>query len=335
MRALAVFSGANIPARAAMALAPLIFVACWSGDVTWLRAAVVTISTFIAMERSGLAPLGVALQGLAIMLGFLGLLCAQARAPLFVFACVAMATASILLTIRGAQLRSAGNFTFIPALYLACEIGESVAPHALLMHGLTFLPFAVAALIPTIALSAILHAQDTESATGLWKNLGRLRRNIDPGEGKPWKATAITVALAVAGAAALVQWQHLENGQWVIWSAASVVTGDAGSARLKLLDRALGAVAGVPAGIGIGQLVPHNPLCYGLASLASILTLAGVRRYVVGFGLRCLFSALAIVVAGHAASIAAERLINVLLGSVIGIVFVFGVHAIANMMAEA
>jgi len=63
--------------------------------------------------------------------------------------------------------------------------------------------------------------------------------------------------------------------------------------------------------------------------VASILTLVGFRRYMVGFGLRCALSALAIVIAGSAASIAAERLINVLIGGTIGIAFVLAVHTIA------
>jgi len=42
--------------------------------------------------------------------------------------------------------------------------------------------------------------------------------------------------------------------------------------------------------------------------------------------LRCAFSALTIVIAGNAASIAAERLINVLIGGAIGIAFVLAVH---------
>lgn len=335
MGVLAPLSGAKLPARAAMALAPSLLLACWSGNAGWLRAAIVTISMLVAMERSGLAPLGVALQGLAIMLGFAGLLCARACAPLFVFACAALAGASVLLTGCGAGLRSAGNFTFIPALYLACESGEKLAPHALPVHDVAFLPLAVAALMPAIALSAVLHFQDSESATDRLRHWGRLRRAADSGAKAPWRAVAMTTALAVAGAAALAQCCHLGHAQWLIWSAASVVTGDAGSAGVKLRERALGAIAGVPVGIGIGPFVPHNLTSYGLASLAAMLTLVGIRRYVVGFGLRCAFSALAIVIAGHAAPIAAERLINVLLGGIIGIVAVFGAHAITKLMPDA
>jgi hypothetical protein len=44
----------------------------------------------------------------------------------------------------------------------------------------------------------------------------------------------------------------------VIWSAASVVTGDAASARRKLNDRLLGAFVGVPIGVTLGFLMPHN-----------------------------------------------------------------------------
>ncbi|MBV6322429.1 FUSC family protein [Duganella violaceipulchra] len=326
MATLALPSMQNIQLRAALALVPMLLLVWWTGDKVWLQATVVTMSTFIGMERCGLAPLGVVLHGMAILFGFMGLLWAQAYPPLFVLGCVALATAAIALTTHGAKWRSVGNFTFIPAVYLACESGEGVPADALLAHGLAFLSFAMAALLPTLALSAALQAREHGAWSGYWR---QLRRNIDLGGSKPWKAAALTVALSVGCAAALVQWHHLGNGQWVIWSAASVVTGDAGSARIKLRDRVVGALVGVPLGILASQFIPHNLFSFCLASVASILTLVGFRRYVVGFGLRCAFSALTIVIAGNAASIAAERLINVLIGGTIGIAFVLAVHTAA------
>ena len=47
----------------------------------------------------------------------------------------------------------------------------------------------------------------------------------------------LAVTLAVACSATLVAWRHIEYGQWAIWSSASVVTGNAASAHLKLRDR--------------------------------------------------------------------------------------------------
>ena len=47
-----------------------------TGDPMWMHAALVTVSVFIATEQTGLAPLGVALHGLAVVAGFLILLAA-------------------------------------------------------------------------------------------------------------------------------------------------------------------------------------------------------------------------------------------------------------------
>ena len=110
--------------RAVIVLAPLVLLAVISGEELWLRAALVTISTFIAMERSGLAPVGTLLHGAAIVVCYVALLAAQAAELLFVVGCALLAAASILLTGWDARLRSLGTFTFIPALYLACETAE-------------------------------------------------------------------------------------------------------------------------------------------------------------------------------------------------------------------
>ena len=56
----------------------------------------------------------------------------------------------------------------------------------------------------------------------------------------------IAVALAVGLAALFAEWRHVPYAQWLVCSAASVVTGDAVSARRTLGDRLVGALVGVP-----------------------------------------------------------------------------------------
>lgn len=315
--------------RASLVLAPLILLAAWSGDPIWLRAGLITISTFIGMERSGLAPLGVVLHGIAILLGFSALLLALPTPPLFVGGCAVLATGAIALTARGAKLRSLGNFTFIPSLYLACEIGENLQHGMVWGQCLHFLPFATAAIIPTLIMSVVRHIRDNDPARGHGGQFHRVMRQVSLGDPQAWKESVIAVACAVALAATLVEWRHLGNGQWVIWSAASVVTGNAGTARAKLKNRAIGATIGVPAGIGIGQLVPHTVFAFDLTVLAATMTLVAFSRYIVGFGVRCMFIAIAFMIAGLTASVAAERVINVVIGGLIGLAFVLGIHFIA------
>lgn len=102
-------------ARSSLVLAPLVLVAAWSANSDWLLAAIVTISAYIAMDRSGLAPLGVVLHGLAIAVGFIGLLAALETRPLFVLGCAAIAATSVLLPGAGPNCsRSAFSLSFRP-----------------------------------------------------------------------------------------------------------------------------------------------------------------------------------------------------------------------------
>jgi hypothetical protein len=313
--------------RGILVLAPVVLAAVWTGQATWLQAGMVTISTFIGMERGGAAPLGVLLHGIAILGGFLLLLWALAWPPVFVLLCAGLAAGSILVTARGAKLRSLGNFTFIPAVYLACEISENLSPGPAIARGLQFLPFAACAVLPTLLLAADLHLRGREASEGWLRHFRSILRHVDLGRAPPWAESVVAVTLAVAVAAALVEWRHLGNGQWVIWSAASVVTGDYASAGIKLRNRGIGALIGVPAGILIGQVLPRDIFAYDLAVLASVLTLVAFNSYIAGFAARSFFIAIAFMLAGYAADVAAERVVNVLIGGVIGYGFVLGVHA--------
>jgi uncharacterized membrane protein YccC len=107
-----------------------------------------------------------------------------------------------------------------------------------------------------------------------------------------------------------------------------VVTGDAASARRKLGDRLLGAFVGVPIGVSLGFLMPHNGIVIGLATVGTVLSLVAFRRYPLAFGLRCTLVALAIIDADQSMAFAVERVENVVLGGVIGLAFVFGVHGL-------
>jgi Fusaric acid resistance protein-like len=320
---------AKAAARAALVLAPLVAVAFASGRSIWLQAAIVSGSAFIVMEKTNLAPLGVVLHGAVIAVCFLVLLGAIAQPPVFVAATAVMAAASILVTAKGHKLRSLGSFTFIPVLYLACETAEETPPGILLDRGLAFLPYLAAAMVPVIILAAVEHVCDRDPGGSHVRHLARVqRRVVDHGVAAPFVEASVAMALAVACASILVEWRHLDNGQWVIWSAASVVTGDVASARRKLGDRMLGAFVGVPIGVALGFLLLHNSVILTLATAGAVLTLVAFRRYPLGFGLRCALVVLALIDTNHSTSFAAVRIENVVLGGVIGLAFVFGVHGL-------
>lgn len=306
--------------------APTIALYGATGDARWLLASIATVSIAIAVERVGIAPLGALAQGAAIVAGFLSLSCALSAWPAFVAGCATLAAAAVALSRCGARLRSLGNFVFIPSLYLTCE---AAAAH----HSATRLvPYLGAAMLPAIALSGVQAWRNAPAAHRLhalarWRGARELGR---PAASSDAAQAIVAVALAVAAAALLVEWRHIDNGQWAIWSAASVVTGDAATARVKLRDRGLGALAGVPLGLAAGHALPHGALVYTLATLASVLTLVAFRHYATGFGARCACIACASWVAQQSTAIAAERVVNVLAGGLIGIACVLATHWFAT-----
>ncbi|KGS67301.1 fusaric acid resistance -like family protein [Burkholderia pseudomallei MSHR7527] len=306
--------------------APTIALYGATGDARWLLASIATVSIAIAVERVGIAPLGALAQSAAIVAGFLSLSCALSAWPAFVAGCAMLAAAAVALSRCGARLRSLGNFVFIPSLYLTCE---AAAAH----HSATRLvPYLGAAMLPAIALSGVQAWRNAPAAHRLhalarWRGARELGR---PAASSDAAQAIVAVALAVAAAALLVEWRHIDNGQWVIWSAASVVTGDAATARVKLRDRGLGALAGVPLGLAAGHALPHGALVYTLATLASVLTLVAFRHYATGFGARCACIACASWVAQQSTAIAAERVVNVLAGGLIGIACVLATHWFAT-----
>ncbi|ABA51232.1 fusaric acid resistance -like family protein [Burkholderia pseudomallei] len=306
--------------------APTIALYGATGDARWLLASIATVSIAIAVERVGIAPLGALAQSAAIVAGFLSLSCALSAWPAFVAGCATLAAAAVALSRCGARLRSLGNFVFIPSLYLTCE---AAAAH----HSATRLvPYLGAAMLPAIALSGVQAWRNAPAAHRLhalarWRGARELGR---PAASSDAAQAIVAVALAVAAAALLVEWRHIDNGQWAIWSAASVVTGDAATARVKLRDRGLGALAGVPLGLAAGHALPHGALVYTLATLASVLTLVAFRHYATGFGARCACIACASWVAQQSTAIAAERVVNVLAGGLIGIACVLATHWFAT-----
>lgn len=306
--------------------APTIALYGATGDARWLLASIATVSIAIAVERVGIAPLGALAQSAAIVAGFLSLSCALSAWPAFVAGCAVLAAAAVALSRCGARLRSLGNFVFIPSLYLTCE---AAAAH----HSATRLvPYLGAAMLPAIALSGVQAWRNAPAAHRLhalarWRGARELGR---PAASSDAAQAIVAVALAVAAAALLVEWRHIDNGQWAIWSAASVVTGDAATARVKLRDRGLGALAGVPLGLAAGHALPHGALVYTLATLASVLTLVAFRHYATGFGARCACIACASWVAQQSTAIAAERVVNVLAGGLIGIACVLATHWFAT-----
>ncbi|SAK49357.1 hypothetical protein AWB76_01320 [Caballeronia temeraria] len=312
--------------RATTALLPFVALALVTGNALWMKASLLAIATVIAQDRLDLRPAGVAAHGLAIIGGTYLLLLAELVPAFFVVACMLLAARVILLVSRGKELRALGNWTFIPVLILANELHGGRTVDALLRAAPAALPYLFIALAPAV-LAAYIRSRGKPAAR--WSNLD------DFGMRAPFGEDLAAMLASVGIAALMVVYGHMERAQWVIWGAASIVTGSVDTARAKLKDRALGVIAGVPIGILLGQfVVPHSGIAVTLATLATFLTLVAFQRYVVGYFFRCLFVALAIMLANQSAADALERLTHVLAGGVIGIVCVLGAHAVSRRLAR-
>ena len=322
--------------RCLLVLLPLIFVALMSGDLRWQHALIPASAALVGLERVGLAPLGVIGQGILIILCFIALLFAQELPLLFVVCCALLAALSVALTWYAQRLRSLGTFIFVPALYMACEAAHGSLPAHYLELVYSWLPYILAGVVPVTLLAAVDHAQRADQDAGsLVRHYLKFHMNKPLGPSMAAGLSVAAVTLSVAVAALLVVSLHPENPQWIIWSAASVVTGDWVASKRKLYDRLLGALIGVPVGVVLGLLLPQVPLVGLLLSVITCATVLVLRRYVVSFGVRCACAACAIVIAHHALSAASERFFNVALGGLIGAVFVLALHLLSgNKLSE-
>jgi hypothetical protein len=296
--------------RALIVVGPMVAAYFIARETALLNLGLVAVSLLIPALRQHFPPKVVVWHYLAILITFAALFLAAPIKPLFVVLTALAGFLAVAGTRYGEHIRTLGNWVFIPAVYLACEVREGVSASEAMRHaGLIIMSSPVA-----LALVCAIQIYDQ-----------RRHGNAATSFGSPaaeWFLPATATAMAVFAAAALVEILNLEQGQWVMWSAASVVVGDLTASTGKLKQRAIGALVGVPLGFLAGLALPQSRVGYAIAVLAATLTLISFSRYIVGFGLRCFFIALAASFAGGAGGIAEERIINVLIGGTFGLIAV-------------
>jgi Fusaric acid resistance protein-like len=297
--------------RALIVIGPLVAVYFFSHEPALLDLDLIAISLLIPAQKLQLPHRLVALQFVAILFTFIVLLLAAPIKPLFVLLTGITAFLAITLTRYGAALRTLGTWTFLPALYLACKVHEEWNS-AMGFHNASI----IVALAP-IALALVLAVRIFDRR----KLLAQSPQSYGQAS-NIWPLSASATAIAVITAATVVEIFNLGEGQWMIWSAASVVVGDLATSTHKLKLRALGAFVGVPLGLLTGHWLPASRDGYSFALLGATLTLVAFDRYVVGFCARCFFIAIAAAFTGGASGIAEERVTNVLIGGVLGIIAV-------------
>ena len=296
--------------RALIVVGPMVVAYFISRETALLNLGLIAVSLLIPALRLHLPPKVIAWHYLAILATFAALFLAAPIKPLFAVLTALAGFLAVAGTRYGEDVRTLGNWVFIPAVYLACEVREGVSASEALRHA------GVIIVSSPIALALVCAIQIYDQ---------RRRGNAATSFGPPaaeWFLPAAATAMAVFAAAALVEIMNLAQRQWVMWSAASVVVGDLTASTGKLKQRAIGAFVGVPLGFLAGLALPPSRVGYAVAVLAATLTLISFSRYIVGFGLRCFFIALAASFAGGASGIAEERIVNVLIGGTFGLIAV-------------
>ena len=296
--------------RALIVVGPMVAAYFIARETALLNLGLVAVTLLIPALRQHFPPKVVVWHYLAILVTFAALFLAAPIKPLFVVLTALAGFLAVAGTRYGEHFRTLGNWVFIPAVYLACEVREGVSVSEAMRHA------GMIIISSPIALALVCGIQIYDQ-----RRHGNAATSFGPPAAE-WFLPAAATAMAVFAAAALVEILNLAQGQWVMWSAASVVVGDLTASTGKLKQRAIGALVGVPLGFLAGLVLPQSRVGYAIAVLAATLTLISFSRYIVGFGLRCFFIALAASFAGGASGIAEERIINVLIGGTFGLIAV-------------
>ena len=308
-----------------LSTAPLLGIALATGDPVWLRAGLVGVSLVLGWLESGLAPLGVTVQATAITALFLLLAATRDHPVLFSLLAAAAACAVVRLGCFGARLRTMGAFSFIPAVYLAFDVG---ATHPGLRAAVSSLP-AIAASLASVLAVMVLGQGCRRLDLSRLRSVGIHDWGAARAHARPMSAAALSVGLVTA----LVLCLPLTSGQWAVWSALSIVTAEAGREGRKLRDRCIGACLGVPVGVALSLALPHGRFVEAGAMLAAMMTLVAIRHYLACIASRWALVAVAAAASGASPLAAFERILDVIGGGAIGLLGVVLVRVLTGYLS--
>jgi len=316
--------------RMLVMLSPMVVCYLLTGDEASLRAGFVggCLMTVAEKMRPSLWLLLLQAAATATSIGLFGI--AFATPWLFVLLCAAYGGAAAFLGRWGALWQSLGNYCFLSSLYLGCELNvpgaDARAGYAAILswYGLALAP-------PALVLLGKLAASTPGGLRGALRVFMRRTAILPPlppdALRSPLACRAAIVRLAaVLAGACVVRYFALPSGQWLIWSAATVVTGSLATSRRKTGDRVTGTAAGAAVGLALSWLAlhwapqllhdSHAVLAGGAAVIA--ISLGCFPSYRLACGLRGMMCVLLAANAGLAFQVGALRVENVLLGVLIG-----------------
>ncbi|MCP9848646.1 FUSC family protein [Cyanobium sp. Morenito 9A2] len=301
--------------RGALALAPGVLLAERLHDGRLLALSLLTAALLIGFTRCQRSLLLLAAQGVLVALAIAALFVAEGSALAFVALCGLYAFLSVWIARLGTRWSSVGTFTLIPALYLAYELhAEGTSLQGLAQLLILGVPLAVASVLGA---TLLLGPRDWHWGWQQWP--------LSETERQQLTRQALIRALAVLFTATAVRLLPPAFGPWLIWSSASVATGELTSSQQKGLDRAIGALLGLGVAVLLVRWIPVNPTVHALATALTVLTLVAFHSYRLAFACRCCGIVLtAAAGGGDWGTVGLERLTLVVAGGTVGLVVALG-----------
>ncbi|KAB2856013.1 MAG: FUSC family protein, partial [Sphingopyxis terrae] len=266
----------------------------------------------------------------------------------------AVAFASVYVSRGGSHLRSLGDFTFIPALYIASQLhaidGGAAGSRHTVLTVVAHIPLSIVSVTMVLlgwkiwrelasgvdrsfasALAAIRRAQASVV------RMGHLVDGDAPASLPTYDPllTASMHGLAVLAAAAWISTTQLAHGEWAIISAAAVVTGELHSVGARIRDRLIGVTLGALLGLAAQTHVPQDQTTYAVAVLGLGLSSVAFTRYAVAFASRCFFVVISAAALGQGPASGLERVETVIAGGAIGLVVSLAVPAAIRHLRPA
>ncbi|MGQ3888305.1 FUSC family protein [Legionella sp. CNM-1927-20] len=316
--------------RGILVLIPFAYLFSVTKNYSWLQVSVVSMSSLIVKEKLQLTTLGVLLHGLSVIILFNLLFLTQFQPVLFIAICTLSAVTIIWITTYGDQLRTLGNWTFIPAIILSIELASEIK-YSFWNEIQSIFPFLIISLLPTLVMS--FYDQIRALKKGYHWQAFQLSYLSDFGKMESNLEAMLAMGLGIIIASSIVEYLPMQNGHWMIWGVASVITGNRETSPKKFKQRVMGVLLGVPLSILFAQyIIPSTPFNLTLITLCLLLTLVAFRRYIIAYTLRCFFVAIAAILITHSKTIAFERLSHVIEGGLIGLAAVFLLRFLLKVM---
>jgi uncharacterized membrane protein YccC len=324
--------------RTLTALAPGIVFFAVTRDPIYLKLCVVTVSLWAGVVRVS--------QSLWLLIGHAAVLAivttvlyvALPYPYLFTALCAIGAFFRAYIARGGVHLRSLGDFTLLPAVYLACEIyatddGGPGSTRAYLQT-LEHFPVSVASVFLTLLLwqgwvhwtgigrhHPVAYGAAAQRALA---HIGRLR-DITVGS-KPAEAPTYDPAslarlhfLAVLVTGVWVTFAQLPHGQWAILSATAVITGDLRKLPAVLRDQLVGVVLGVGAAVALVPFLTFSEAIYGIMMVGAALAAVAFSRTIVSSVAKAFFAVLIAQAMGSGTRLGYERVEDVVAGALTGV----------------